>query len=504
MNTTYTIIRNVSSNYASFFIALIIAFFLSPFIIHSLGNTAYGLWVLVGSICGYFGILNLGFPTTIIKYISHHHALGEYSKINEIINTMLLFFSFIGVVVVLVAAAFAPFAHNLFNVQPDYISKLKILILLLGVNVAISFPLNVFDAVFRGLQRFDIANSIRIILSILRAGAIVLFLRAGGGLIALASITLVMAALECVIKAMVCKRVFPHQKISLRLANIKLLKELLGFSLYMFIIGISVQISFMSDSIVIGIFLTAEAITFFAIGANLVFYLRQFISQISSVITPIASSFGAQKDSDRMKRLLFTGTRYCFMAVLPISIIYLILGEKFISLWIGPEYGPASSQVLIILTWSYIIFLSQFVAGSIFTGLGKVKLLAFLHLGAALSNILISILLMNKYGIIGVAFGTAIPLLIQGTFILPIYACRTLKVSILRYFLESYLPPLISAIPFIIAVLSVRHFITINSLAVFIIYAATLMLIYIIFEFIFGIEQEHKKQILKKLRLNVR
>jgi O-antigen/teichoic acid export membrane protein len=416
---------------------------------------------------------------------------------------MLLFFSLIGLVVVLVAAAFAPFAHNLFNVQPDYISKLKIIIFLLGVNVAISFPLNVFDAVFRGLQRFDIANFIRIILSILRAGAIVIFLGAGGGLIALATITLVMAALECVIKAAMCKRVFPHQKISLRLANIKLLKELLGFSLYMFIIGISVQISFMSDSIVIGIFLTAEAITFFSIGASLVFHMRHFISQMSSVITPVASSFGAQKDSDRVKRLLFTGTRYCFMAVLPISIIYLVLGETFISLWIGPEYGPASSQVLIILTWSYIIFLSQFVAGSIFTGLGKIKLLAFLHLGAAVSNILISILLVNKYGITGVAFGTAIPLLIQGTFILPIYVCKTLKVSILKYFLESYIPPLLSSIPFIVAVLLVRYLMTINSLSVLMIYAAILMLIYILFEFKFAFENQHKKQILEKLRFNV-
>ncbi|NIT61366.1 MAG: oligosaccharide flippase family protein [Aliifodinibius sp.] len=503
MSTTYTFIRNVSSNYATFFISILIAFFLSPFIIHSLGNTAYGLWVLVGSICGYFGVLNLGFPTTIIKYISHHHALGEYSKINEIINTMLLFFSLIGVVVILIAAVFAPFAHNLFNVQADYISKLRIIILLLGINVAISFPLNVFDAIFRGLQRFDVANIIRIIVIILRAGAIVLFLKAGGGLIALATITLIMAALECTIKATMCKRVFPQQKIDLRIADIKLLKQLVGFSLYMFIIAVSVQISFMSDSIVIGIFLTAEAITFFAIGANLVFYLRQFITQISAVITPIASAFGAKQDSDRMKRLLFTGTRYCFMAVLPISVIYLILGETFIALWIGPEYGPKSSQVLSILTWSYIIFLSQFVAGSIFIGLGKVKVLAFLHLGAAVSNILISILLVNKYGITGVAFGTAIPLLIQGTFILPIYVCRTLKVSIVKYFLESYIPPLLSSIPFIIAVLLARYFMTINSLTVFMIYAATLMIIYIIFEFGFAFENQHRKQILEKLRFNI-
>ncbi len=37
-----------------------VAFFLTPFVVNSLGSTAYGIWVLLMSLTGYYGLLDLG------------------------------------------------------------------------------------------------------------------------------------------------------------------------------------------------------------------------------------------------------------------------------------------------------------------------------------------------------------------------------------------------------------------------------------------------------------
>jgi len=56
MDLKKRIIRNVLSNWAGYSITTVVAFFISPFVVHTLGNMGYGIWVLVGSLTGYLGI----------------------------------------------------------------------------------------------------------------------------------------------------------------------------------------------------------------------------------------------------------------------------------------------------------------------------------------------------------------------------------------------------------------------------------------------------------------
>ena len=56
---------NALSNWVSLGVNVIIGFVLTPFIIRSLGKTGYGIWTLVCSFVGYYGLLNLGVGSAI-------------------------------------------------------------------------------------------------------------------------------------------------------------------------------------------------------------------------------------------------------------------------------------------------------------------------------------------------------------------------------------------------------------------------------------------------------
>jgi O-antigen/teichoic acid export membrane protein len=62
----------------------------------------------------------------------------------------------------------------------------------------------------------------------------------------------------------------------------------------------------------------------------------------------------------------------------------------------------------------------------------------------AVSNVVLSILLAPKYGIIGVALGTAIPMLIVKVFVMPVYMSRIVGINILTY-LKPFVTPCILA-----------------------------------------------------------
>ena len=105
IDTKAKIFRNIFSNWTGFAVSLLVTFFISPFVVHSLGNTNYGIWVLVGSLTGYMGLLDLGLKPAIVKYTSQYRTLKNDEKINGVINSCLAVYTVIGGIVALIAFA---------------------------------------------------------------------------------------------------------------------------------------------------------------------------------------------------------------------------------------------------------------------------------------------------------------------------------------------------------------------------------------------------------------
>ena len=501
MNVGKRIIRNVFSNWCNYFVNVVIAFFLSPFVVHTLGNTGYGIWILVGSLTGYLGLLDLGIRPAIVRYVSKYKALNDEESINQVINTSLLIFTLAGLLALLVSLVLAYFSVDIFKVTEDFHAELRLVLVLVGLNVALGFPFGVFNAFLNAWQRFDLNNAIIISAYLLRAGLIVLFLKLGYGLSALALITLSTSLVEYVLKVRYCFKVFPALRIKLSLVNKKMLKTIFQFSLFSFIMGVSTLLAYYSDSIVIGYFLSAAAITFFAIAANLIEYLKQLVNTVSVTLTPVASTFDALGDLNRMKDLLLVGTKYLFVIILPIGYTYIIMGRTFIHLWMGESYGPTSSMVLLILTFSYFGFLSQFISTSIFYGMSKHRLLSLSCLGMSILNLILSIILVKPLGVYGVALGTAIPLVFYGTLFVPTYICKVLKLRFWVYVKQSFIPPFFASLPFLLLIFYFENSYKILSLFQFFKFVGLACVVYSICTFFICLEPPMKRMVWEKCKI---
>ncbi len=89
-------LRNVLSNWGAFVLNAGIAFFLAPYVVGVLGAEAYGVWILVGSLVGYLGLLDVGVRGAVTRYIATHHAAGEHRDASHIASAGLVFFAAAG------------------------------------------------------------------------------------------------------------------------------------------------------------------------------------------------------------------------------------------------------------------------------------------------------------------------------------------------------------------------------------------------------------------------
>jgi O-antigen/teichoic acid export membrane protein len=112
-----------------------------------------------------------------------------------------------------------------------------------------------------------------------------------------------------------------------------------------------------------------------------------------------------------------------------------ILGQRFIEFWVGAAYRDAYWP-LVILVVALTFDLMQMPSVSFLYASARNRFYAYLNAGEALANLVLSIVLAGRYGMVGVSLGTAIPLLATRLIVQPRYVCGALGLDLRAYYLE--------------------------------------------------------------------
>lgn len=489
---------NIFSNWTNLLLVTLLAFFVSPILVHSLGNENYGLWTLIGSITGYFTVLDLGVNTALVRFISKYESQKKSELARKIYSNAFIFFAFASIGIVSFTAIFAFFFQDLFSIQSLSSSYIYFVFLLVGLD----FGLNMFFCVFTGtlwaLHEFFKLNIISITLTVIKNLVLVVMLLNGYNLMTIAIIQLVTSITKNFAQYILIKTHYPHFKFRKSDADKNVFQEIFSYSIYSFIIAVAFKMLFFTDAIVVGSLISVAAVTIYTIPMTLMTYLEQLVYAAMSVLTPVISSNEAIGDDVKNKDIYILGTRYSLMISLPVLFVLFTNGDSFISIWMGSEYGLQGASVLKILVVGYIFYLSQVIANSILKGVGKHKVFAYILAGEALFNLGISIILVRYYGIIGVALGTTIPLVIVNLILVPVYTCRVLRLNFFYYMIKSYknlfIITLAASVFYYAAPVRVTTYLQLGA------YSIIVATFFIIFSIMFVVETGHKDWAWKGIR----
>lgn len=443
--------RNMFSNLATLLITMLVTFFLAPFLVHSLGNDVYGLWVLIISVTGYMGLLDAGLKVSIVKYVSKIHAESDFLALNKTVCTSLAIFTFIAGIIIIITFVLAFLFDRIFSVPASLLPTARIVCIIAGVSLAITFINSVFNGFLSGLQRYDLVNKVTLIIFIFRSAFIVWFVLIGWGIVGIGFVHLFSQLLTgCFLLISSLKR-FPNLKFRFSFVNKEYFKKLFNYSLYIMLNNVAMLFLFRSGPVIAGMFLGTSAITYLAIAANLAEYLSKMIGSMTQVLHPYASYYEASGDKLKIRTGILVSIKMCLLVALPVSLAFVLLGDKFIGLWMGESYVEISFPLLIVLAISRIFWLSQSGSGNILLGAGKHKVLTSINLVTGILGIACGLLLVERYGLLGMITGMSFPIVISQLLILPFYICYVWQISLKEYFVETWLYPVVSVAPYAIA-----------------------------------------------------
>ena len=329
-------INNVGSSWFALGINVSVGIFLSPFILHRLGDSAFGIWVLIFSITGYYGLFDLGIRSSIVRYASKFAATDSKEDLAKLINTSLFTYGGVGAISLLVTMVLFVYVDSIFRVPAELHATARWLLLMVGVSVACGFPLGVFGGFLDGLQRFDVNNWTSVLSNLLRAGLIVAALDHGRGLLTIALITVVFPLITSLVRGIIAFRLHPIA-FGLKYVDRATFRMMASYSGVTLIIMIAGRLKFKTDTIVIGTMLSAAAITYFNIAGRIVDYAGEIVIALAQNFLPMASRSEAKGSMDHLRKVFVTGNRLCAFTIFPVSAVLLILGKSIIEVWVGQK-----------------------------------------------------------------------------------------------------------------------------------------------------------------------
>jgi O-antigen/teichoic acid export membrane protein len=438
-------VRNVGSSWASLGVTLACGVFLTPFILHRLGDEAYGIWVLVFSTTGLYRIFNLGISSAVIRYVSKFSAVRDFDNLARFVNTILFIFCCIGAFLLLATFACSFYADRIFHITAQYHKTFPLLLLLVGSAFSVQFPLGVFGGILEGLQLFWWKNLSQIVTDVLRVALIVLVLTRGLGLFSICLVTVILSLGQSGFFVALTHRCVPIRFHIFKFDR-AVFREIVTYSSVTFLSLVAGLLRFRCDALVIGIFMSAAAITPFSIGSKIIDYCSPLVTGLAQIFTPMSSYHHSQGQTGRLRQIFIRGNRACAMLMIPACFALVFLGKSVIEVWVGAKY-VSSYWILLTLVVPYTIELSQSASPRILYGISKHWTLGKVRLLEGLTNLGLSIILLHYYGILGVALGTAIPLMFTSIFFLPQHLCGILDVPLRTFVKEVFLIPLILSLP---------------------------------------------------------
>lgn len=446
-------------SYFTLVLGYLVSLIYTPVMLRLLGQSEFGLYSLVSSVVAYLGVLNFGFGSAYMRYYSKYKVQDDQEKIAVLNGMFLIVFIAIGTFSVLSGIIIALNSDSIFGTQLTHeeLHISKILMIILVINLAISFPSIIFNSYISANEKFVFQKILQLIRIVLNPFIILPVLYMGYGSIGMAFTT---TGLSIIIE--ISNILYSYRKLDMRFNfrgfDHKLMKEMTLFSSFIFINMVSSEISWNVDKYILGRLHGTVSVAVYGLAAQINVYYLSIGTTISHLFIPRVHRLVSSTTSNYELTTLFTKIgRIQFMILSLICTGFIFFGQSFIKAWAGVNYSD-SYIIILLLIVPATIPLIQNIGIEIQRAKNLHSFSTWVYLIMAIMNVIISIPLARKFEGAGAAFGTALSLIIGNGFIMNWYYQKKIGLNIKYFWMQilKIIPALL--VPVIFAVLATSFF----------------------------------------------
>lgn len=479
-------------SYISIIVSTLVQLVYTPFLIRSLGQSEYGLYSIVSSIIGYLTVLDLGFGNAIVVYTAKYRAQKKNKEEQKLHGMFMAIYTIIGVIATIIGIILFALVPNLFgdSMNQTEISEMKIMMLILTFNLAISFPFSIYQSIINSYEKFTFQKVMNILSTLLKPVFMIPLLFMGYKSVAMSVVITIVNIIIMLSNYFYCRNKL-STKIKYSGIDKILFKEIFAYSFYIFLNAIVDKINWSVDNFILGAICGTVVTSVYAVASQVNALFINLSTAVSGVLLPKMSKMVANNASDRELSNEFTKVgRIQYLIIFLMASGLTLFGKEFFIAWAGPEYVEAY-YIALILTIPLAFPLIQNLGISILQAKNLHKFRSILYVIIALFNVAISIPLAKIYGGIGAASGTAFSLIVGNIIIINIYYYKKVHLDILDFW-KNIIKMTIPYIVPIAIILVLMHFVVLHGFISVLVYGVIYTFMYAIVSYYFVMNSYEK------------
>lgn len=418
-------------SYINLGISCIIPFLYTPIMLRMLGQEEYGLYSLAHSVISYLTLLSFGFGSTIIRYISKYRAEENKEAVEKTFGFFLGIYVFLGALVFIIGFIVSNYVEPIFHrgLTGAEIDKVHILIIIMSFNTMLSFPISVFSSIITSYERYVYRKLIDMISTVAAPIFNLIALYMGFASVGMSMASTILQFLMLPLNMVYCFKVLKI-KPKFKRIPIALIKEMLGFSFYVFIATIVDLLFWSTDKVILGMLASSTAVAIYNVGGTFNNTVISLSTSISGVLTPkITGMVVKDASKDQLTELFVRVGRLQYLVIALIISGFAVFGQSFIQLWAGAEYADAY-WIAVLTMFPLCIPLIQNTGLSIVVAQNKHKFRSLTYLVIAIMNVISTYLVVPYLGGIGAALCSCVTYLVGQGLIMNIYYYKVTGIDI--------------------------------------------------------------------------
>lgn len=487
-------------SYAGEIVKILVNLVYTPIMLRLLGQSEYGLYQLVYSVVSYLSLLSLGFGSSYLRFYSRYKAQNDEDGVAKLNGMFILIFCSISVVCILCGTVMVRNIRTIFGTgltESEYATA-KVLMELLIINLALTFPNSVFNCSITAHEKFLFQKLLILLQNLFSPFLTLPLLIMGYGSIGMVSVTTLLTFVLLISNMFYCFKKL-HVRFAFHGLKISLFKEMWVFTFFIFLNQIIDQINWSVDKFLLGRFAGTTAVAVYGVGGQINTLYLQFSSSVSNVFVPKVNRIVAETNDNTELTTLFTKVgRIQFIVLGLILTGFVFFGMPFVNLWAGEGYG-ASYAVALLLIIPVTVPLIQNLGIEIQRAKNMHKARAVVYLAIAIANVFISILLIKFFGPEGAALGTAISLFAGNIIFMNWYYHARIGMNMFYFWKEiaKFIPALIA--PCVVGI-AIMKFVNITGLVKLGVFAVVYAAVYGLSMYFFGMNEEEKQLVMGPIR----
>lgn len=398
-------------SYFSIFLNIVISLVYTPWMIHQIGVSDYGLYSLVGAFLGYF-MLDFGLSGTITRFISKYRAEGNEQKVENMLGLTAKVYFALDTIIFLVLFVLYFFLTNIFGsgLTPEEIEKLKVLYCIAGIFSVLSF---LFKPVSGAMMAYEFFVANKLLDMLVRVGTvvfIVIMLLLGGNVYHLVFITGFVGFSAALLRYTIFIKK-SKLKINWRYFEKEELIGLFSFSVWVLVVQLSQMFRLSLIPTILGICSNTTEISVFSVGRNLEGMVYTISAALNGLFLPMVSRLVRSGDRKGIMNLMIRVGRIQLFIILLIFSGFVVFGQPFIRLWVGETF-KVSYYVFLLLVFVNILSLTMQIGMDLVYAENKIKHTALRVLISSLIGLVLSIIVAPRYGALGCAAATGVALVL--------------------------------------------------------------------------------------------